>query len=74
MNYLIEMGSDATIYTRSCREIGSGIRKLIGGIHRRTKIKESLFFNKESRLKMLQKMVRSLNCRQLLEQSLYIAV
>jgi hypothetical protein len=51
------MGSVARIYVPSFIEIGSGIQKLIGGIHRHTQTatwshKPTLFFqNKESRLK-----------------------
>jgi hypothetical protein len=35
MKYAVEKGSGATIYIQSCINIGSGIQKLIGGIHRR---------------------------------------
>jgi hypothetical protein len=34
MKYAVEMGSDAMIYMPSFIEIGSGIRKIIEGIHR----------------------------------------
>jgi hypothetical protein len=34
MKYAIEMGSGAMIYTPSFMMIGSGIQKLIRGIHR----------------------------------------
>jgi hypothetical protein len=61
MKYAVEMGSGAMInvYVRSLIKIGSGIQKLIGGIHRHTDsmmISQSyiyFFRNKESRLKML---------------------
>jgi hypothetical protein len=33
MKYAFEMGSGAMIYIPRFTEIGSGIRKLIGGIH-----------------------------------------
>jgi hypothetical protein len=33
MKYIIEMGSVAMIYIPSFIKIGSGIQKLIGGIH-----------------------------------------
>jgi hypothetical protein len=36
MKYIIEMGSGAMIYIPSFIKIGSGIQKLIGGIHRHT--------------------------------------
>jgi hypothetical protein len=36
MKYAIEMGSAAMIYMPSLIKIGSGIPKLIGGIHRHT--------------------------------------
>jgi hypothetical protein len=36
MNYSTEMGSGAMIYIPSFMKIGSGIRKLIGGIHIQT--------------------------------------
>jgi hypothetical protein len=52
------MGSGAVIYVPSFIKIGSGIQKLIGGIHRHTHRQQGdlisllLFFqNKESRLK-----------------------
>jgi hypothetical protein len=35
-NYAFEMGSGAVIYVPSFIKIGSGIQKLIGGIHRHT--------------------------------------
>jgi hypothetical protein len=35
MKYAFEMGSDAIIYIPSFIKIGSGIQKLIGGIHRK---------------------------------------
>jgi hypothetical protein len=34
MKFVVEMGSDAVIYIPSFIKIGSGIQKLIGGIHR----------------------------------------
>jgi hypothetical protein len=36
MKYAIEMGSGAMIHIPSLINIGSGIKKLIGGIHRHT--------------------------------------
>jgi hypothetical protein len=36
MKYTVEMGSVAMIYVPSFIKIGSGIQKLIGGIHRHT--------------------------------------
>jgi hypothetical protein len=36
MKYAVEMGSGAVIYIPSFIKIGSGVRKLIGGIHRHT--------------------------------------
>jgi hypothetical protein len=36
MKYAVEMGSDAMMYIQSFIKIGSGIQKLIGGIHRHT--------------------------------------
>jgi hypothetical protein len=36
MNYAIEMGSCAMIYLPSFIETGSGIQKLMGGIHIQT--------------------------------------
>jgi hypothetical protein len=36
MKYAVEMGSGAMIYILSFIKIGSGILKLIRGIHRRT--------------------------------------
>jgi hypothetical protein len=36
MKYAVEMGSGPTIYIPSFIKIGSGIKKLIGGIHRHT--------------------------------------
>jgi hypothetical protein len=35
-NYTAEMGSGAVIYLPSFIKIGSGVQKLIGGIHRHT--------------------------------------
>jgi hypothetical protein len=53
------MGSDAVIYVPSFIMFGSGIQKLIGGIHRHAHRQHgnlisllSFFQNKESRLKM----------------------
>jgi hypothetical protein len=39
MNYAVEMGSGAMIYIPSFMKIGSGIQKLIGGIHRHTALR-----------------------------------
>jgi hypothetical protein len=36
MKYAVEMGSGAMIYIPSFIKIGSGIGKLLGGIHRHT--------------------------------------
>jgi hypothetical protein len=36
MKYAVRMGSVAMIYIPNVMNIGSGILKLIGGIHRRT--------------------------------------
>jgi hypothetical protein len=36
VKYAVEMGSGAMIYIPSFINIGSGIQKLIGGIHRHT--------------------------------------
>jgi hypothetical protein len=36
MEYAVEVGSSAMIYIQSFIVIGSGIQKLIGGIHRHT--------------------------------------
>jgi hypothetical protein len=36
MRYAVETGSGAVIYIPSFVKIGSGIQKLIGGIHRHT--------------------------------------
>jgi hypothetical protein len=36
MKYTVEMGADAMIYIPSFINIGSGIQKLMGGIHRHT--------------------------------------
>jgi hypothetical protein len=36
MKYAVEIGSGARIYIPSFIEIGSGIQKSIGGIHRHT--------------------------------------
>jgi hypothetical protein len=36
MKYAVKMGSVAMIYIPSFIKIGSGIQKLIGGIHRHT--------------------------------------
>jgi hypothetical protein len=54
MRYAAEMGSGAMIYIPSLIKIGSGIQKLIGGIHRQLGDQIYLillFQNKESRLK-----------------------
>jgi hypothetical protein len=53
MKYAIEMSSGAMIYIPRLIKIGSGIQKLIGGIHRQQGYLISLilfFSNKESRL------------------------
>jgi hypothetical protein len=36
MKYAVEMGSSAIMYMPGFIKIGSGIQKLIGGIHRHT--------------------------------------
>jgi hypothetical protein len=36
MKYAVEMGSGAMIYIPSFITIGSGVQKLMGGIHRHT--------------------------------------
>jgi hypothetical protein len=36
MKYVVEMGSGVMIYIRNFIKIGSGIRRLRGGIHRHT--------------------------------------
>jgi hypothetical protein len=36
MKYVVKTGSDGMIYIPSLIKIGSGIQKLIGGIHRHT--------------------------------------
>jgi hypothetical protein len=41
MNYAAEMGSGVVLYIPSFIKIGSGIPKLIGGIHVHTDRKES---------------------------------
>jgi hypothetical protein len=53
MKYTVEMGSDAIIYIPSFIKTGSGIQKLIVGIHRQHGDLISLFFfqNTGSRLK-----------------------
>jgi hypothetical protein len=40
MKYAVEMGSGAVIYVPSFIKIGSGIRKIIGGIYGHTDIME----------------------------------
>ena len=40
MKYVVEMSSNAMMYIQSFIKIGSGIHKLIGGIHRHTDRKE----------------------------------
>jgi hypothetical protein len=55
MKYAVKMGSGAMIHIPSFIKIGSGIQKLIGGIHRQQRdlISLLLFFqNKESRVKI----------------------
>jgi hypothetical protein len=55
MEYVVEMGSGATIYIPSSIKIGSGIQKLIWGIHRQCGDRISLFLffqNKKRRLKI----------------------
>jgi hypothetical protein len=56
MGGIYEMGSGAMIYIPSFIKTGSGIQKLIGGIHRHRQHGDLLLFlqNKESRLKMGQ--------------------
>jgi hypothetical protein len=60
-NYVIEVGSGAVIHVPSFIKIGSGIQKLIGGIHTQTATrshKPPFFFqNKESRLKIIYLMM-----------------
>jgi hypothetical protein len=55
MKYAVVMGSGAVIYIPSFIKIGSGIQKLIRGIHRHRQhgdLKPTFIFqNKESRLK-----------------------
>jgi hypothetical protein len=53
MKYAVEMGSSTMIYIPTLMKIGSGIQRLIGGIHRQQDdLRLRLFFqNKESRLK-----------------------
>jgi hypothetical protein len=56
MKYAVDMGSGAMIYTPSYIQIGSGIQKLIGGIHRQHGDRISLisfFPNKKNRLKII---------------------
>jgi hypothetical protein len=48
MKYALEMGSGAMIYIPSLINIGSGIQKLIGGIHRHSMEIASSFQNKEN--------------------------
>jgi hypothetical protein len=57
MNYAVETGSGAMIYIPSLIKIGSGIQKLIRGIHTETALRSHkptfIFYflqNKESRL------------------------
>jgi hypothetical protein len=55
MKYTVEMGSGGMIYLPSFIKIGSGIQRLMGGIHRQHGDHVSLlsfFFNNESRLKI----------------------
>jgi hypothetical protein len=40
MKYVVEMGSGVIIYIPSFIKIGSGIQKLVGGIHSHTDRKE----------------------------------
>jgi hypothetical protein len=42
--YAIEMGSSAMIFIPSFVKIGSGIQKLIGGIHRHTAWRSYTYF------------------------------
>jgi hypothetical protein len=44
MKYVTDMGSGTMIYILSFIKIGSGIRKLIRGIHRHTDTKRALWF------------------------------
>jgi hypothetical protein len=48
MKYVVEMGSDAMMYIPSFTKIGSGIQRLIAGIHRQYGVLISLllFFQK----------------------------
>jgi hypothetical protein len=54
--YAVEMGSSATIYVPSFIKAGSGIQKLIVGIHRHTdgKVISLYFQNMKSRLKKIR--------------------
>jgi hypothetical protein len=56
MKYALEMGSSAMIYIPSIIKIGTGIKKMKGGTHRRygglISLSSFLFKNKESRLTM----------------------
>jgi hypothetical protein len=57
MRCTVEMGSDAILYIPNLMKIGSGIQKLIRGIHRQHdhRISLHLFFqNKENWLKIIQ--------------------
>jgi hypothetical protein len=57
MKYAVDMGSGAMIYISSFKKIGSGIQKLMGGIHRQHGDLISLlsfFQNNESGLKMIK--------------------
>jgi hypothetical protein len=44
MKYAVEMGSGAVIYIPSVIKIGSGIQKLMGGIHRQHGDRISLLY------------------------------
>jgi hypothetical protein len=62
MKYVVKMGLGVMIYVPSFVKIGSGIQKLIGGLHRHTDHRQDghrmslLFFvqNKENKLKSNQ--------------------
>jgi hypothetical protein len=61
MNYAIEMGSGALTFIPCFIKIGSGIQKLIRGIHKQTHRQQgdlirvlSFFQNKESKLKIIR--------------------
>jgi hypothetical protein len=45
MKYAIEMSSGAMIYIPSLMKIGSGIQKLVKGLHRQERDRVRLFWN-----------------------------